>query len=109
MVSSVPVLIPLPLDEPFDYAVPDEMDLAPGDLVEVPFGPRQVVGAVWDRRPDQLPDRPNAAVRLKPIRRRLDAAPLRPPLRGLIEHLAEVTLAPLGAALKLVLSVPTAL
>ena len=113
MVSSVPVLIPLPLDEPFDYAAPDDLHLAPGDLVEVPFGPRQVIGAVWDPRanriPGEPPARPIAAARLKPIRRRLDAAPLRPPLRRLIEHLAEVTLAPLGAALKLVLSVPAAL
>jgi primosomal protein N' (replication factor Y) (superfamily II helicase) len=109
MATPVLVLIPLPLDEPFDYAVPEDLSLMPGDLVEVPFGPRQVIGAVWDRRPGEPAARPIVAVRLKSIRRRLDAAPLRRPLRRLVEHLAEVTLAPLGAVLKLVLSVPAAL
>jgi primosomal protein N' (replication factor Y) (superfamily II helicase) len=109
MANPVSVLIPLPLDEPFDYAVADDLNLAPGDLVEVPFGPRQVIGAVWDRRAGALPDRPIVAARLKPVRRRLDAPALRLPLRRLVEHVAEVTLAPLGAALKLVLSVPAAL
>ena len=30
--ATVPVLVPLPLDEPFDYAVPEALSLAPGDL-----------------------------------------------------------------------------
>jgi primosomal protein N' (replication factor Y) (superfamily II helicase) len=106
---SVPVLIPLPLEEPFDYAVPDDLPVVPGDLVEVPFGPRRVIGAVWDARPDAAPDPAIAAARLRPIQRRLDAPPLPPPLRRLVEHVAAVTLAPLGGALKLVLSVPAAL
>ncbi len=105
MVELVPVLVPLPLETPFDYALPEDLRAAPGDLVEVPFGPREVIGVVWDAGPDK----PVPAARLKPVRRRLDAPPLRPPLRRLIEHLAATTLAPLGAALKLVLSVPAAL
>jgi primosomal protein N' (replication factor Y) len=109
MGNSVRVLVPLPLDAPFDYALPADLRVAPGDLVEVPFGPRQVIGAVWDARSAETTGAPVPAARLKPIQRRLDAPPLRPPLRRLIEHVAEVTLAPLGAALKLVLSVPAAL
>lgn len=105
MVRTAPVLVPLPLDQPFDYAIPDDLELAPGDLVEVPFGPRQVIGAVWDARVG--PEVP--AKRLKAIRRRLEAPPLRPPLRRLIRHVARTTLAPLGNALKLALSVPAAL
>ncbi|HEX5794974.1 MAG TPA: primosomal protein N' [Geminicoccaceae bacterium] len=109
LARSVPVLIPLPLDEPFDYAVPDDLAVAPGDLVEVPFGPRRMVGAVWDARPGAAPEPAIGAARLRPIQRRLDAPPLPPPLRRLVEHVAAVTLAPLGGALKLVLSVPAAL
>ena len=52
---------------------------------------------------------PVASERLKPIRRRLDAPPMPRPLRQLIDHLARVTLHPLGSALKLALSVPAAL
>ncbi|MGH6920535.1 MAG: hypothetical protein ACREJ0_22860, partial [Geminicoccaceae bacterium] len=50
-VATVPVLLPLPLDEPFDYApVAGEM-LAPGSFVEVPVGSRHVIGVVWDHVP----------------------------------------------------------
>jgi primosomal protein N' (replication factor Y) (superfamily II helicase) len=103
MSHSAPVLVPLPLDTPFDYAA--DLELQAGDYVEVPFGPRQVIGVVWDA----APDRAVASERLKPIRRRLDAPPMPCPLRQLIDHLARVTLHPLGSALKLALSVPAAL
>jgi primosomal protein N' (replication factor Y) (superfamily II helicase) len=60
---------------------------------------------VWDAAPERL----IASERLKPIRRKLDAPPMPRPLRQLIDHLARVTLHPLGSALKLALSVPAAL
>jgi primosomal protein N' (replication factor Y) len=104
MSRSVPVLVPLPLDTPFDYAA-DDLELQAGDYVEVPFGPRQVIGVVWDA----APGRRVASERLKPIRRKLDAPPMPRPLRQLVDHLARVTLHPLGSALKLALSVPAAL
>ena len=44
------VLIPLPVDEPFDYVVPEDMALARGDLVTVPLGPRQMTGVVSEVR-----------------------------------------------------------
>ncbi|MCC2663716.1 MAG: priA, partial [Geminicoccaceae bacterium] len=91
LARSVPVLIPLPLEVPFDYAAPDDLPVAPGDLVEVPFGPRRVIGAVWDARPGAVPEPALAAARLRPIQRRLDAPPLPPPLRRLVEHVAAVT------------------
>ena len=89
MSRSVPVLVPLPLDTPFDYAA-DGMELQAGDYVEEPFGPRQVIGVVWDG----APDRRVAIERLKPIRRKLDTPPLPRPLRQLIDHLARVTFEP---------------
>jgi primosomal protein N' (replication factor Y) len=104
MRRSVPVLVPLPLDTPFDYAA-DAVEVRAGDYVEVPFGPRQVIGVAWEG----APNRRVAGERLKPIRRKLDAPPMPRPLRQLIEHLARVTLHPLGSALKLALSVPAAL
>jgi primosomal protein N' (replication factor Y) len=104
MNRGVPVLVPLPLEVPFDYAA-DGVDLDLGDYVEVPVGPRQVIGVVWEGAPDRQVPRE----RLKPIRRKLDAPPMPRPLRQLIDHLARVTLHPLGSALKLALSVPAAL
>jgi len=40
------VLLPMPLPEAFDYAEPEGMDLAIGDHVAVPLGPRSVRGVV---------------------------------------------------------------
>ncbi len=104
------MLLPLPLDGPFDYALPADADpagrpLAPGDAVEVPFGPRFVIGVVWDEPPVKRAD----PRRLKAIRRRMDAPPLGPALLQLIRHVARTTLHPLGNALRLALASPSAL
>ncbi len=104
-VATVPVLLPLPLDEPFDYALPDGLDLPPGTFVEVPFGPRHVIGVVWDQAISERV----ADLRLKSVRRRIDAPPMAPGLRQLVSHIAATTLHPLGSALKLALGVPAAL
>lgn len=42
------VLVPLPVQEAFDYAVPDDMDVTRGDQVDVPLGPRFLRGIVAD-------------------------------------------------------------
>ena len=39
--ARVAVLIPLALDEPYDYRVPAELAAAPGSFVRVPLGPRE--------------------------------------------------------------------
>jgi len=107
----VPVLLPLPLDGAFDYAIPaaddvaDIADLKPGDVVEVPFGPRSVIGVVWDEPPAKRAD----PKRLKTIQRRLQAPRLPSPLLQLIKHVAATTLHPLGNALRLALASPSAL
>lgn len=106
----VPVLVPVPVDEPFDYLVPADAGPAPapGRFVRVPFGRQEeVVGVVWPRRGP-------SARRVDPARLRhlggvLDAPPMPPSLLALIEHLAVETLVPLGAALRLALPVPAAL
>ena len=38
----------MPAERPYTYAVPDGMAVAPGSIVRVPLGPRQVAGIVWD-------------------------------------------------------------
>lgn len=45
------VLLPLPLPEAFDYAEPEGLVLAVGDLVRAPLGRREVVGVVQGLRP----------------------------------------------------------
>ncbi|MFD0934161.1 hypothetical protein ACFQ12_03050, partial [Methylobacterium trifolii] len=41
------ILIPLAIDTAYSYAVPAGLELAAGDVVQVPLGPRETVGVVW--------------------------------------------------------------
>ena len=65
------VLLPMPLPEAFDYAEPDGMDLAVGDQVAAPLGPRLMRGVVTALRDGTGGNRP-----LKPIAHRIDDPPL---------------------------------
>ena len=44
----VPVLLPVALDQTYDYLLPDGLEARPGAFVLVPFGPQQRIGVVWD-------------------------------------------------------------
>ncbi|MCR5878256.1 primosomal protein N' [Phenylobacterium sp. J367] len=61
------VLLPMPLPEAFDYAEPEGMDLAVGDQVAAPLGPRLMRGVVVGLRDAVGGNRP-----LKPLAERLD-------------------------------------
>ncbi len=95
----VDVLLPVAVDTAYSYRVPDGLKLAPGDLVRAPLGAREAVGVVWALR-----DAPGS--HLKSVIARLDVAPLREPLRALVDWLAWYTLAPRGSALALALRAP---
>jgi primosomal protein N' (replication factor Y) (superfamily II helicase) len=101
----VPVLLPVPLDQVFDYLA--DGPLPPGTVVEVPFGPRRLIGVVWEAPP--RPEEGRRPARLRAVQRRLDAPPLPDQIRRLVDRVRLETLAPWGAVLKLVLSVPAAL
>ena len=100
------VLLPLPL-APYDYRAPAE-GIAVGDIVRVPLGRRLAVGVVWDEADPTaagaLPEE-----RIKDIVAKVDVPPLTTPLRRFIEWVAQYTLSPLGAVLRMTLSVPAAL
>jgi primosomal protein N' (replication factor Y) len=101
----VAVLLPVPVDAPYDYAVPPEMEpVAPGDLVRVPLGKRIETGVVWGEGAADVPE-----TKLRPILERLDVPPMPTALRELVDWCAAYTLAPLGQVLRMALSVPEAL
>jgi primosomal protein N' (replication factor Y) len=102
--ARVRVLLPLPLAGAYDYAVPGDLEVAPGDFVAVPLGARQVAGVVWGPSTDEV-----AAEKVKPIAERLAAPPLSAELRELIDWVAAYTLSPPGAVLRMAMSVPDAL
>lgn len=100
--KTVPVLLPLPLDGPFHYIVDGPIP-PPGSVVEVPFGRRSEFAVVWPEGAAPPP-----GTKLKAIGRVLDAPLLAPTLLALVDAVADATLQPRGAVLKLVLSTPAA-
>jgi primosomal protein N' (replication factor Y) len=98
----VPVLLPYPFPEPFDYAVPEELDPAPGDAVLVPLNRRETVGVVWDPVPaaSTLPD-----AKLKPIMALLDTPPMTETMRRFVDWVAAYTLAPPGEVMAMALRI----
>ncbi len=105
----IQVLIPLPLDGPYDYLVPTGMICAPGDFVTVPLGRRQVTGVVWRAAADREAPPKLDPAKLKSVTARLDAPPLAPVLMSFVDWVAAYTLAPPGSVLALVIRAPDAL
>jgi primosomal protein N' (replication factor Y) (superfamily II helicase) len=103
--SSTRVRVALPLRlGPYDYAVPEGMTLAPGDFVLVPLGPRIEIGVVWDGEADPAFD----AAKLKPVRGKIAAPPMREALRRFVDWVARYTMAPVGNVLRMAMSVAAA-
>ena len=103
--SVVSVLVPVPLDGPFDYRLDADEPPLPGSHVLVPFAGRDLIGVVWD----EPPARTIPTHRLKAVAAILDAPPMPAALRALVDAVARETLAPRGAVLKLALSTPAGL
>lgn len=96
----VDVLLPLGLDTPYSYTVPEGMDLAPGDLVHVPLASRGMVGCVW---PTRAPRPSVDTTKLKAVKAKLTYEPLPADLLQLIDWMADYTLAPRGMVLRMAL------
>jgi primosomal protein N' (replication factor Y) len=92
------VLLPLPLPEAFDYAEPEGMELAVGDIVAVPLGPRRVGGVVMGLRDGAGHNRP-----LKPVFGRIDEPTLPPATLAFIEWAARYSVDAPGAPLSIAL------
>lgn len=102
--ARVAVLLPLPLEGPYDYRVAPRMVLSPGDFVEVPFRGRHLSGVVWGAGTGGLADE-----RLKEVLLRHQAPPLPEVSRRFVEWVASYTVSPPGAVLRMAMSVPEAL
>jgi primosomal protein N' (replication factor Y) len=102
--QQIAVLLPFPLSGPYDYLIPESMTLCEGDFILVPFGKKETIGVVWGESNLSLP--PD---RCKTIKSKLDSPPLPKPLKSLIAWVSRYTMSPLGAVLKMAMSVPSAL
>ena len=94
----VDVLVPVALDQAYSYRVPDDMVLAPGDIVSVPLGARAATAVVWAENPRPNPRLDN---RLKDIDEKLDVPPLKDELRRFVEWVSTYTLSPRGMVLRM--------
>jgi primosomal protein N' (replication factor Y) len=99
--ARVGVALPMPFDQPLDYAVPQGMTLAPGDFVAVELGTRQTVGVVWGPGSQTI-----ARERLKDVTQRLAVPPLPDAMRIFLAKAAEYTMTPPGMMVRLATRVP---
>ena len=91
----VAVLLPLPLPEAYDYKVPAQLELGEGDYVEVPLGPRHLLGVVWGPGSGEVSE-----TKLRPVAQRFDIPPMPEIHRRFIDWVAAYTMAPPGAVLR---------
>ncbi len=102
----ISVLVPVAVAGTYSYRVPDELTVAPGDIVTVPLGTREVVGVAWDDPSDEEVGHN----RLRPISGRLESAPaLSQEIRRFVDWVANYTLTARGMVLRMVLRAPGAL
>lgn len=103
---SVPVLMPVALDQTYDYLVPDGVEVPPGSFVLVPFGPQTRIGIVWDgQRGDGKAVDPK---KLKSLTSLIDAPRLPEISMRFAEWVARYTLAPLGMVARMMMSADAA-
>src|ERR1700722_9370940 len=94
----VDVLLPVALDRAYSYRVPDQLELAPGDIVCVPLGAREATAVVWADNPKPNPRLDN---RLKDVEQKLELPPLRPELRSFVDWVANYTVSSRGMVLRM--------
>ncbi|WP_406648577.1 primosomal protein N' [Aliisedimentitalea scapharcae] len=96
----VGVLTTQPLDRLLDYRAP-EGGCFLGAYVEVPLGPRKVIGVVWGAGAGDFD-----SAKLRSVIRVLDVAPMRQEMRQFLGRAADYTLTPMPAMLRLATRAP---
>ena len=96
----VDVVVPVAIDQAYSYRAPDNLVLAPGDIVTVPLGTRATTAVIWAENPNPNPRLDN---RLKEITDKLDYPGLKPELRTFIDWVSNYTLVPRGMVLRMAL------
>lgn len=99
----VPVLVPMPAERAYSYALPAGMDAPPGSIVRVPLGPRQVAGVVWDSAVESI-----EAKKLRQVEEVFDCPPMDETMRRFVDWVASYTLTPPGLVARMLLRAPEA-
>lgn len=96
MTKTVDVLLPLPIDQLFSYAVEEDTEVSIGDYVVVLFGRKRLIGIVW--RESSKSDR-----ELKFIEQKIDLPSIRPKLIKFAEWVAQYNVIPIGMLAKVIM------
>ncbi|WP_410542036.1 primosomal protein N' [Wolbachia endosymbiont (group A) of Pogonocherus hispidulus] len=96
MARTVDVLLPLPIDQLFSYAVEENTEILLGDYVVVPFGKKRLIGIVW-----KYSDKSGRA--LKFIEQKIDLPNIRPKLITFAEWVAQYNVMPIGMLAKVIM------
>ncbi len=96
----VTVLTAQPIDRTLDYKAPEGGCFA-GAFVEVPLGPRKVIGVVWGAGIGGFD-----LSKARAILRVLDVAPMRGEMQQFLHRMADYTLTPMSAMLRLATRAP---
>ncbi|UCI08461.1 primosomal protein N' [Mesorhizobium sp. B1-1-8] len=102
-VAAAPVLVPMPAERPYTYAVPPGMRVVPGSIVRVPLGPRQVAAIVWDGAVETVDAR-----KLRAIEEVFDCPPIDRAMRRFVDWIAQYTLSAPGMVARMLLRAPEA-
>ena len=99
------ILLPVAVDQGFDFSLAQGVEVVPGMFVSVPFRGKKggTIGVVWGAGDTSLPDS-----KLKPVGEVLDLPPLPAELVEFVSWVAAYTVNPLGMVLRMVLSAPAA-
>ena len=98
------VLFTLPLPEPFDYAIPEEMHVEPGSVVRAPLGAQERMGVVWD-----VCEEEDGLRELKELYASYPTPAFSKPFRDFIDWSAKYTCSNPGGVLRMVLRSPASL
>lgn len=96
MTRTVDVLLPLPIDQLFSYAVEEDTEVSIGDYVVVPFGRKRLIGIVW--KYSGKSDR-----ELKCIEQKIELPSIRPKLIEFAEWVAQYNVIPIGMLAKVIM------
>ncbi|WP_395463116.1 primosomal protein N' [Wolbachia endosymbiont of Cantharis cryptica] len=92
----IDVLLPLPINQLFSYAVKENTKILVGDYVVVPFGKKRLIGIVW--KYSDKSDR-----ELKFIEQKIDLPNIRPKLIAFAEWVAQYNVMPIGMLAKVIM------
>ncbi|BDG76187.1 MULTISPECIES: replication restart helicase PriA [Wolbachia] len=96
MTRIVDVLLPLPIDQLFSYAIEKDTETSIGDYVVVPFGRKRLIGIVW--KYSGKSDR-----ELKCIEQKIELPSIRPKLIEFAEWVAQYNVIPIGMLAKVIM------